>query len=91
MSTRHKHWLWHGVVLAVLWGGMACAWAQVEKIASRIEALEPTQQRQLQALMASRQERDGARLFTDEEIRAAMGGNAIRVLRAGIVPLGAAE
>lgn len=28
--------------------------------------------------------------FTDDEIRAAMGGNAIRVLRAGIVPLKAA-
>jgi microsomal dipeptidase-like Zn-dependent dipeptidase len=25
--------------------------------------------------------------FTDDEIRAAMGGNAIRVLRAGLVPL----
>jgi len=25
--------------------------------------------------------------FTDDEIRAAMGGNAIRVLRAGIVPM----
>ncbi|MBA3940280.1 MAG: peptidase M19 [Sphingopyxis sp.] len=28
--------------------------------------------------------------FTDDEIRAAMGGNAIRVLRAGIVPMSAA-
>lgn len=28
--------------------------------------------------------------FTPEEIRAAMGGNALRVIRAGIVPLGAA-
>lgn len=29
--------------------------------------------------------------FTDDEIRAAMGGNAIRVLRAGIVPMKAAS
>jgi microsomal dipeptidase-like Zn-dependent dipeptidase len=29
--------------------------------------------------------------FTDDEIRAAMGGNAIRVLRAGIVPMRAAQ
>ncbi|APW73822.1 dipeptidase [Sphingopyxis granuli] len=29
--------------------------------------------------------------FTDDEIRAAMGGNAIRVIRAGLVPLAAAK
>lgn len=69
MSTHRQHWLRRGIVVAVLWGSTVCAWAQVEKIASRIEELGPTQQRQLQALMASRQERGGAQLFTDEEVR----------------------
>ena len=56
-------------VLAALWGGMTCAWAQNEKLVSLVEGLGSTQQRQLQALVASRQEGDGGRLFTDEEVR----------------------
>lgn len=59
-----------GAFVTVLGTSVGCAWAQPEQIASRIERLQPTQQRQLQTLMASRQEGDIARLFTDEEVRA---------------------
>ena len=59
-----------GAFAVVLGISMGCVWAQNEQLASRIERLQPTQQRQLQALMASRQEGDIARLFTDEEVRA---------------------
>lgn len=69
MSTCVLHGLRHGAVLAVLWASMVGAWAQTEKIAAQIEGLEPTQQRRLQALMESRDVRDGPRLFTDHEVR----------------------
>ncbi len=70
MSAHIKLWLRQGTLLVVLWTAI-CAWAQMAQIASQIEILRPTQQHLLQALMASRLERDGARLFTDEEIRSA--------------------
>lgn len=63
-------------VLATLWTGMVCAQTQTVKITALIEGLEPTQQRQLQSLVASRQEGDGGTLFTDEEVRTARSASS---------------
>lgn len=70
MSAHLVRGLRRAVALAALWASMVSAWAQSEQIMSRIEGLEPIQQRLLQALIESRQIQDGARLFTDEEVRA---------------------
>lgn len=70
MSKRSLHLLRDGVVLTALCLSTTCIQAETSEISARIERLEPTQQRQLQALIASRQDLDSARLFSDEEVRA---------------------
>ncbi len=67
MDSLHR--LRQRAVLAALWLSAPCAWAQAVEIAVQIGGLAPTEQRQLQALIATRESRDGARLFTDTEVR----------------------
>lgn len=69
MKNRLLRGLRNSVTVATLWMSMTSGWAQTDSIRSRIETLEPTQQRQLQAMMALRNEQDGPQLFTDEEVR----------------------